>query len=157
MHAIAHGGCTDTVRVCTGSRLWEKNPLAHWELDLTSALSPALLTTLTPYLKSFIFTSYFSSTTSSKHHNPVLLQHLIVRIRHPEEEERDFLILSSSRVCRLRPQGFSGWVVSTLVGFEPLPAWGEDSSSTGMMNRLSVVPPAFTSYSPSCFTLTTHL
>ena len=29
LHAIAHGGCTHTVRVCTGSGLWEKNPLPH--------------------------------------------------------------------------------------------------------------------------------
>ena len=35
-------------------------------------------------------------------------QHFSERIRHPEEEEWDFLILSSSRVCKLKPQGFSG-------------------------------------------------
>ena len=38
MHAIAHGGCTDTVRVCTESWLWEKNPLSHRGLEPESVL-----------------------------------------------------------------------------------------------------------------------
>ena len=34
MHAIAHGGCTDTVRE---SALWEKNPLPHLGIEPASA------------------------------------------------------------------------------------------------------------------------
>ena len=37
-HVISHGGCTDTVRVCTGSRLWQKNPLPHQGLEPASVL-----------------------------------------------------------------------------------------------------------------------
>ena len=33
MHAIAHWGCTDIVRVCAGGWLWEKSPLPHRGLE----------------------------------------------------------------------------------------------------------------------------
>ena len=38
MHAIAHGGCSGTVRVCTGSWLWEKIPLLRRGLEPASVL-----------------------------------------------------------------------------------------------------------------------
>ena len=39
MHAIAHRDCTNTVRVCAGSRLWgKKNPLQRLGLEPASAL-----------------------------------------------------------------------------------------------------------------------
>ena len=38
MHAIAIGGCTETVRVSTGRWLWEKNLLPHKGLEPTSVL-----------------------------------------------------------------------------------------------------------------------
>ena len=37
MHAIANRGCTNTVRVCTGSWLWEKNPLVYKGVKPSSA------------------------------------------------------------------------------------------------------------------------
>ena len=37
-HAITLRGCTDTLRDCTESRLWEKTPLPHWALKLASVL-----------------------------------------------------------------------------------------------------------------------
>ena len=52
-HAIAHGGCADTIRVLSGSGLWERNPLPHQGLELVSVLRlafrlDALVTKLFP-------------------------------------------------------------------------------------------------------------
>ena len=38
VHAIAHGGCADAVRLCTESWLAEKNPLPHLGLEPSSVL-----------------------------------------------------------------------------------------------------------------------
>ena len=53
--ATAHGGCTDTVRVCTESRLWEKKFLPRQGLEPASVLrlafqSDAVSTELSPPL-----------------------------------------------------------------------------------------------------------
>ena len=50
MHAIAHWGCTDTVRESALKVDWEKNPLPHRGIEPASAAcrSDALPTELTP-------------------------------------------------------------------------------------------------------------
>ena len=64
MHATARGGGTDTVRVCTGGRLEENNPLLHGGLELTSVSqlafqSDAVPTELSPPQSNSSFNSYF--------------------------------------------------------------------------------------------------
>ena len=39
MHVTACWGCTNTIRVLTHCRLWEKNPLLHWVVESASAVT----------------------------------------------------------------------------------------------------------------------
>ena len=45
MYVTAHWGCVDTIRVCTESGLWEKNPLPHQEPRPVSTTSQKLSST----------------------------------------------------------------------------------------------------------------
>ena len=58
MRAIAHGGCTDTVRecVCTVSWLWEKNPLAHRGFEPCVSIEPRPFSRTLPAELSLLFT-----------------------------------------------------------------------------------------------------
>ena len=48
MHATAHGGCANTVRIFAVSWLWEKNPLLHWGIKPASVLCPAFWSNALP-------------------------------------------------------------------------------------------------------------
>ena len=47
MHAIAHGGCMDSVRE-SALKVWEKNPLPHWELEPASVFRLACQSAANP-------------------------------------------------------------------------------------------------------------
>ena len=114
IHAIAHGGCADNVRVCTWSRLWEKNPLPHlglgpaWILCLAVESNALLL----PYdfrqgtamaqntLPSPTTCSFYQDTGLAGTTAPTFLGLQTFPVHLPTSNNLNWKVMKTSRVVR---------------------------------------------------------